>query len=164
MSLAITGETSPNLHLPAASAAVAVLALTSIHHIYGAALYDTPWRLHIVYFALPAAALIAGAIYLGRALRGSMSGTIATWAGSLLALAFPVALIGFYEGGYNHLVKNLVFFGSGEDAARTLFSGEAYEMPNNFFFELSGVAQFPLAILTAVLVVRLLRSTAANGA
>jgi len=164
MSVTVAGETSPNLHLNAGSAAVAVLALTSIHHIYGAVVFDTPWRLHIVYLALPGAAVIAGALYLGRTWRGSTSGAIATWAGSLLALAFPVALIGFYEGAYNHVVKNLVFFGFGEDAARTLFSGEAYEMPNDFFFEMTGVAQFPLAILTTVLVVRLLRSTAANSA
>lgn len=158
MSLTATGETSLNLHLNAGVAAIAVLVLTSVHHIYGAAIYDTPWRLHIVYFAVPAAIVIAATLFLGWAWRGSASGFIATWAGSLLALAFPVAAIGFYEGGYNHVIKNLVFFGFGEDPARTLFSGEAYEMPSDFFFEATGVAQFPLSILTAVLVLRLLRS------
>jgi hypothetical protein len=159
MSLTVTGETSPNLHLYAGAAAIAVLGLTSVHHIYGAAIYGTPWRLHIVYFAVPAAIVIAATLFFGWAWRGWTSGFIATWAGSLLALALPVAAIGFYEGGYNHVVKNLVFFGFGEDAARTLFSGQAYEMPNDFLFEATGVAQFPLAVLTAVLVARLLRST-----
>lgn len=158
MSLTAARDASPVPYLRAGAAALAVLLLTSAHHIYGAVIYDTPWRSHIAQISAPVGAAITLAYYLGWLRRGSKLGLAATWTGSLIALAFPVAAIGIYEGGFNHVVKNAVYFGLGEDAARTLFPGAAYEMPNNFIFEATGVAQFPLAVLTAVLVVRLLRS------
>jgi hypothetical protein len=159
MSVTVAGETNSTLYLRAGAAALAVLVLTSVHHIYGAAIYQTPWRMHIVYIAAPIGLAIALTYSIGWSWRGSTAGRVATWAGSLIALAFPAAAIGLYEGGYNHVVKNLIYFGFGEGAARTLFSGETYEMPNDFVFEATGVAQFPLAVLTTVLVLKLLRSS-----
>jgi hypothetical protein len=158
MSVTVARETSSNLYLRAGAAALAILVLTSVHHIYGAAIYQTPWRMHIVYIAAPIGLAIALTYSIGWSWLGSTAGRVATWAGSLIALAFPVAAIGFYEGGYNHVLKNFIYFGFGEDAARTLFSGETYEMPDNFIFEATGVAQLPLAVLTTVLVLKLLRS------
>jgi hypothetical protein len=32
---------------------VALAILTTIHHVYGAVLYDTPWRLHILVMSIP---------------------------------------------------------------------------------------------------------------
>jgi hypothetical protein len=157
MSLTAARDTSPIPCFLAGAAALAVLLLTSAHHIYGAVIYDTPWRSHIAHISVAVGAAIALAYYLGWSRRGSTLGRVTTWVGSLIVLAFPVAAIGIYEGGFNHLVKNVVYFGLGEGAARTLFPGDAYEMPNDFIFEATGVAQFPLAILTGVLVVRLLR-------
>ncbi|MEP9390352.1 hypothetical protein [Mesorhizobium sp. KR9-304] len=157
MSLTAARDTSPVPYLRAGAAALSVLLLTSVHHVYGAVIYDTPWRSHIAHISAPVGAAIALAYYIGWSRRGSRLGLAATWTGSLIALAFPVAALGIYEGGYNHVVKNIAYFGLGQEAARTLFSGAAYEMPNDFIFEATGVAQFPLAVLTAVLVVRLLR-------
>jgi hypothetical protein len=159
MSATVTQAITPNLYLRAGAAALAVLVLTSVHHVYGAIIYDTPWRAHIVYIAAPVGLIIAVLFYLGWSGRGTSAARIATWIGALATLAFPVAAIGVYEGGYNHVVKNLAYFVFGEGAARRLFPGEAYEMPSDFFFEATGVAQFPLAVVTAVLVVRLLRTS-----
>jgi len=80
---------------------------------------------------------------------------------ALLILLFPVAAIGVYEGGYNHVLKSLVYFIRGEGAARALFPPPLYEMPHDHFFEATGIAQFPLSIVTAVLTLPLLRGT--NG-
>lgn len=150
-----------NLHVRAGAAALAVLAMTSIHHIYGAAIYDTPWRLHVVYIAVPVAAAIVAAFRLG-ATREGTAGRIATWAGIAVILVFPVALIGFFEGGYNHVAKNIVHLAAGEAGMRALFPEWLYEpgsveTPNDLVFEATGVAQFPLSILTSVLVFRLAR-------
>jgi hypothetical protein len=32
---------------------VVLAILTTIHHVYGAVLYDTPWRLHILVMSIP---------------------------------------------------------------------------------------------------------------
>ncbi len=143
----------------AGSAALIVLALTCIHHAYGAAAFDTPWRLHIILFAVPAAIIIVTLLYLAGAYRHETRGRLALWAAALIILAFPVAMVGFYEGGYNHLIKNIVFFVGGEDTARSLFPAPTYEMPNDTIFEVTGIAQFPLSVLTTVMTIAMLRET-----
>lgn len=69
--------------------ALAVLALTSIHHVYGAIVFETPWRLHLFYAAVPAGVAIAAALYLGSVYRGRALGKIATWLAGISILAFP---------------------------------------------------------------------------
>jgi hypothetical protein len=64
-----------------------------------------------------------------------------------LALAFPFAMIGLFEGGYNHVLKNVLYFGGAtRDLLQALFPAPTYELPNNLLFELSGIAQFPPAV------------------
>jgi hypothetical protein len=138
-------------------AALALLALTSIHHAYGAIAFATPWRLHILLLAVPAAIAISLALRLGAMMPGRSAGRISTLVAALLILLVPVAAIGFYEGGYNHVFKNLVYFIGGEAKALSLFPPPLYEMPRDFVFEATGIAQFPLAIATAVLAFRLFR-------
>ena len=38
--------------------ALAVLLLTTVHHVYGAVVYHTPWRLHVGFVSVFAAAAI----------------------------------------------------------------------------------------------------------
>jgi hypothetical protein len=66
-------------------------------------------------------------------------------------------MIGFWEGGWNHLVKNAVFFTQGGDAARVLFPSPAYEMPSDPVFEITGVMQFVAALVAAWTLLRLVR-------
>ncbi len=151
-----------DIRLRAGAAALAILALTSVHHAYGAVIYDTPWRLHILHLAVPSAVFIALALYIGRS-KNSATRRIAAWSAGLGILAVPVAAISFYEGGYNHVVKNMIYFTLGEETARRVFAGELYEMPNDLVFEATGVAQFPLAVMACVLVAKLLRSSSGNA-
>ncbi|QRY65659.1 hypothetical protein JVX98_00710 (plasmid) [Ensifer sp. PDNC004] len=141
----------------AGAGALLLLALTSLHHAYGAYIYETPWRLHIVHLAVPAAIIITTALYVGRSKGGTMAGRVAIWLAALVVLAFPVAMIGIYEGGWNHVIKNIAYFGFGTDAARFLFPEPVYRLPDDFLFELTGIAQFPLAIVTALNTINLLR-------
>ncbi|HZU51147.1 MAG TPA: hypothetical protein VE968_04650 [Sphingomicrobium sp.] len=129
--------------------AVALLVLTSIHHAYGALVYHSEWRLHVVFVAIPLAAVI---IVMARSRERS-------WRiyAALLMIIFAVMLIGVFEGGYNHLVKNIVYFTAGADRTRALFPPPLYELPGDAFFELTGIAQFLIAPFAALGAVRLLR-------
>lgn len=70
---------------------------------------------------------------------------MAAW---LLILAAPVAWIGVFEGGYNHLLKNALYFGGlSRDAFARLFPAPTYAPPSDWLFELTGVLQFPLGVL-----------------
>jgi hypothetical protein len=144
-------------HRRAGVAILALLALTGIRHAYGAFVFGTPWRLHIIAIAVPVAIAIVAALHHGAVKSSQPSGRGLTLLAALLILLFPVAAIGIYEGGYNHVVKNLVYFISGEAVARALFPPPLYEMPRDIFFETTGMAQLPLSIATAVLTLPLLR-------
>jgi peroxiredoxin len=119
--------------------AVAVLVLTSIHHAYGAHRYATPWRLHVLLLAIPAIFVIQGA---RRRLLRPGTDLAARWIFVLTTLVVPVLGIGAFEGFYNHLVKDLLFFlGARASVMTRLFPPPTYEMPNDVFFEVTGVAQ-----------------------
>lgn len=137
--------------------AFAVLALTAIHHAYGAIVYQTPWRLHVAVAAPVLAFAIGRALHLAGSRRGTHSGIIWTRIATGLILIFPVGLIGVVEGGYNHVTKNAIYFLSGARVARGLFPPPAYEMPDNLLFEATGIAQFPLALVAALFVAVILR-------
>jgi hypothetical protein len=129
--------------------ALAVLLLTSAHHVYGALLYHTPFRLKI----LPIAALTALVLVAARALscahRGTKTGHVATGLFTLTALVVPVLLIGAVEGGYNHALKNVLFFaGLPHTLLRKLFPPPTYVLPNDLVFELTGILQVVPAVTT----------------
>lgn len=149
MTDSIAARVPADFYRCAGFAALAVLALTTIHHIYGAIIYDTPWRFHIAIVAPVLALAIVRALYLGGSRQGTPSGKLWTMVAAALILIFPVGLIGLVEGGYNHLVKNLAYFAAGEPMARALFPAPAYEMPGDFLFEATGIAQLPLGLLAA---------------
>jgi peroxiredoxin len=108
----------------------------------------------VVYFAALLAIAIVAALWLASSRRDSLGGARLA---AVAILALPVAGIGFYEGGYNHVLKNLVYFAFGRAQAVAIFPAPTYEMPNDLFFELTGVAQFPLSIMTAIRTLALLR-------
>jgi hypothetical protein len=73
-------------------------------------------------------------------------------------LLFPVAGVGFFEGAYNHVAKNVLYFaGASEQLLVKLFPPPAYELPNDWFFELTGVLQVLPAAFTAHAFVRFYR-------
>jgi hypothetical protein len=65
----------------------------------------------------------------------------------VLTLPVPVGLIGFFEGGYNYMVKNVLYFGDLPRATLDqLFPPPRYEMPNDLWFEVTGILQFFLGL------------------
>ena len=72
-------------------------------------------------------------------------------------------MIGLFEGGYNHVLKNFIYFLFGENEARAVFASQMYEMPTDFLFEATGVAQFPAAVVTARSTLDLARRSFGEG-
>lgn len=122
---------------------LSIMILTLIHHAYGALIYEDPFRLHVMYGAIP---VILIQLLAYRKVQGTSSALIrqlAFAAFMLISVVISVCAIGLYEGGYNHLLKNLLYFGGATQATLDLlFPPAVYEMPGNYFFEVTGIFQF----------------------
>lgn len=147
-----------NPYLWAGVWSLAVLMMTAIHHIYGAIVYETPWRLHIVFVAVPIALVIAAALTAAYWRRGTSVARISLGVAQIAILGFCVAMIGIYEGGYNHVVSNIVFLTYGAEAVAAVYGIGIHEVPNDAIFEITGVAQFFLALVAAWASFRLWRA------
>lgn len=139
--------------------ALAVLLLTSVHHAYGAYVYNTPWRLHAVFVSAIAAAVIIISLLVLRRSDDETVREIAFWVFIAVVLVIPVALIGLFEGAYNHALKNALYFaGAPTTLMNALFPPPTYERPNDLFFEVSGVMQAVIGSIAGWLLYRLVRS------
>ncbi len=139
---------------PSLWATLALYLVTVIHHAYGAAVYDTPWRLHVV--GIGAVALLPVVLLAAWAAKSRRRGPLVAYAlASFVLFGLP---IGFFEGGYNHVVKNVAFLaGAGRETLDTLyfFAVGAYEIPNDWIFEVSGGLQLAVGLVQARLLWRL---------
>lgn len=145
-------------------ASFAVLLLTSVHHAYGAFVYRTPWRLHMVGVAAVTAGVLLGTLaVLGRKPGGHL-GTGAFGLFALTTLAVPVGGVGAFEGLYNHVLKNVLHFGGASEALLLrLFPPPTYELPNDFLFEVTGVLQPVPAMLALVALLHAFRARRQEG-
>ena len=118
----------------------ALMVLTTIHHIYGAIIYDTPWRLHVLLLSIP---VIIVTLILSWFLKADRKWNRLLYAANvLIVLIFSVILIGSYEGVYNHVFKNIAYFsGTSKSVLDQLFDPSKYVLPNDFVFEFTGIMQ-----------------------
>lgn len=138
--------------------AVAVMLLTTVHHSYGAIIYNTPWRHHVAIVGVVTVLVLFASLLVHRSLAASLGGRIAFWLFAIVTLLIPVLGIGMYEGGYNHGLKDILYFsGASTELMNRLFPAPTYEMPNDSFFEITGVLQFPLALFTSWELVKAIR-------
>jgi hypothetical protein len=145
MTSSILSRASGRSVFQATASALGVLAMTSIHHVYGAAIFETPWRLHIVFISIPVALLILAAVAVARSGNGARAGKVASWIYVGLVALFAIAAVGIYEGGYNHLIPNIQHVLGVEHPLRE----GLYEPPDDLFFQLTGIAQFVIAVIAA---------------
>lgn len=121
--------------------------LTLIHHAYGAAIYDEPFRLHVAFIAIPVILILMLCFHIYQKQASPLSRNISIWVFTLITIVIPVGVIGLYEGTYNHLLKNVMYFGGASQAAiNKFFPSPIYEMPNNYIFEVTGIFQFVLGV------------------
>lgn len=140
------------------------MLLTSVHHIYGAIIYQTPWRYHVVIPSIVAILFISGMSFLFSKRPDARLGALAFWLAIVSIIIFPILWIGLFEGGYNHHVKNALYFsGASMALMRRLFPLPTYEMPNDVFFEVTGALQL-FAVLPAIYYTyRLIRAKVIRG-
>jgi hypothetical protein len=125
-----------------------VLILTAIHHAYGAVVYNTPWRLHVVPPAIITTIAIATFLYLTNRCFETFLGQASFYLAISLIVLVPIGFFGGFEGAYNHVLKNIFYFsGAGESVMQKLFPPPMYELPNNLFFETTGVLTFFAALV-----------------
>jgi len=124
----------------------ALMILTSIHHIYGAIIYETPWRLHVLLISVPVI-LATWLLKYFMTARSSRIAVVHFWLLLIVTLVPSIGMIGLYEGMYNHLVKNIMFFGgASKETLVKLFPPPTYEMPSDLWFEVTGIAQALLVV------------------
>lgn len=140
-------------------ASSSVLVLTLIHHFYGAVIYSTPWRMHVAFIAVPVLIAMAAVWAVQSRWPGLFRGMAAKWVLIAVAGVVSVAMFGMYEGGYNHLLKNILYYGGlpAETFAK-MFPAPTYELPNDLLFELTGILQFFFALWAAFHLYLLARS------
>ena len=124
------------------ASSVAVFTLTSIHHSYGAYVYDTPWRLHAVMVSGAVTLLMAGLLRVSQFSGAPRRANAATYAFVVMGSLVMFVGFGMFEGGYNHLVKDILYFSNvSPELMRQLYPAGRYELPNDSFFEITGVLQ-----------------------
>lgn len=150
---------STNLHAKAVLAGgLATLGLTAAHHVYGAILYETPWRHHAAVVGAVGSLVLWIAYLAYTRHREARRGRIALGVMAAVAGIVAVLLIGLFEGFYNHVLKDVLYFaGLPLDVHRQLFPPPKYELPNDVIFEISGVLQAVTGAYTALALVRLTR-------
>lgn len=133
-----------------------LMLLTTLHHIYGALIYHTPWRMHVIFVSLPVMAVTILFTKLIQKNKRYKNGFL-FWLNWSIILLVSIGLIGCFEGIYNHFVKDLLFFaGTDRKILLGLFPPPKYELPNDVFFEITGVMQ---AVITVILMVHFVRLT-----
>jgi hypothetical protein len=145
----------PGLLISSLAATIGTYVLTSLHHAYGAWLYKTPWRLHIVYHGLIILSITGAFLFLYQWRKKK----VFLFLYLVIAGLFFGGLIGLYEGLYNHLLKNILFFGGlPANSMRWFYPASLYELPNDWLFEITGVLQAFVGSLQLYYIVKLFRN------
>lgn len=131
---------------------VLVYLITTFHHFYGAVVYDAPWRRGVA--TNGGIALIICVIFWELHRRYKIRVCYLIY--SLVSFIFFGLIIGLFEGLYNHIIKDILFFsGMPYESWKNFFPPPAYEIPDNFIFESTGILQF---LLSAILFYHLFKS------
>lgn len=137
---------------------LAGLILTIIHHAYGAYIYEAPFRLHVVLIMVPVGLFLWVTLTMTKKYAHTWPGKTARWLFLSVVIIVPLSLIGLFEGGYNHFLKNILFFsGIPEELFARLFPPPAYERPNDIFFEVTGTGQFVTGLMIIPILTRYIR-------
>ncbi len=132
---------------------ISLVLFTSIHHVYGGSIYDTSWRIIMpLFFFLPMLGLTIFLQYFSTMTKRKSILFIFT----VLTVLGWIIILGLGEGGYNHVLKNILYFGGAtEELMFKMFPPELgdiklYETPNSFFFELSGIGTTVFGVFVVI--------------
>ncbi len=137
----------------------AMFAVTTVHHVYGAYIYNTPWRIHAAVISGFATALIVLSLRLLRKRSGDAVGSVAAWTFIVVTFLVPFLEFGVFEGAYNHVLKDMLYLAhSSPELMTRLFPPPTYEMPNNIFFEVTGVMHVVPGFMTGYYLYQFVRN------
>ena len=115
--------------------------ISSLHHWYGAIAYNTPWRVGVSYWIMGLIFVVYSMLYLYWKHADKFAGKIAMWIFFLFAVIFQTGFI-LFECVYSHILKNIFYFsGMSQSTLERLYPVPAYHLPDNLFFELTGLLQ-----------------------
>ena len=123
------------------------MIMTLVHHLYGAIIYNQPFRLHVAILAIPVIIVLLGTYVGYKKVSKVLLKKIFLVIFLVVSILFSVAAIGLYEGGYNHVIKNILYFGGISTETLDQIYPSIYELPNDFVFEFTGIAQFVTGFL-----------------
>jgi hypothetical protein len=125
-------------------AAISVIVagmISSAHHVYGAIVYETPWRLLVSLWIPAFVVLVLIALYLHWKFADRVVGVISGWLVFFCGVVFQTGFT-LFEYVYSHVLKILLFFaGTPEAILYRLYPAPTYHLPDNLLFELTGVLQ-----------------------
>ncbi|AYD48335.1 hypothetical protein [Arachidicoccus soli] len=122
----------------------AVYVLTAFHHYYGAVLYQSPWRKDVVWQGGIIFLFCLLLLYLYKRFQKKLYLMLYLLI-SFLVFGFAIGIV---EGAYNHVLKNIFYFaGMNIGTWRKLFPAPAYEIPDNWLFETTGILQCVIGII-----------------
>ena len=126
---------------------IGLLVLTAMHHYYGGLIYRSNFRFHVAVFGGVGAVAILGILLAHRTGSDSVLSNLTFWWLAIF-IATTVGVIGMMEGGYNHLLKNVLYFSNASSplTLRLFPLSSGYVMPNNALFEITGLLQFFVAL------------------
>ena len=111
----------------------------------------TPWRNHIV--SQGAVWLLVCLIFLG--VYKLWNQKWAYWTFFILSIFFFFGALGLYEGLYNHVLKNILYYGElPENLLLQLYPPPKYELPNDFIFEITGMLTFVIGALSGYVLIQ----------
>ena len=115
--------------------------ISSAHHWYGAIAYNTSWRANVTYWIAGSVLIVYSLLYVYWKNVDNIAGKIALWLFLLSAVIFQTGFI-IFECVYSHVLKNIFFFGGmPQSILKILYPSPAYHLPDNLFFELTGLLQ-----------------------
>jgi len=138
----------------------AVYIVTTFHHLYGAKIYNTPWRKDVGTNGGLILLICFIFLYLFNRYKKKVFLTLYT---AVSFIVFELG-IGLFEGLYNHVLKNILFF-SGMPLVtwRKLFPAPAYEIPDNWLFESTGILQFFVALISTFYLLKIYKNARKTG-
>src|SRR5690606_21249287 len=94
------------------------------------------WSLYLRYTLAPACTALSIPVMILNwyAAKKGAGNTLIVYTFGLANLIMTIVLIGIFEGMYNHVAKNVLYFSELNDSTMTrLFPPPTYVMPNDFF-------------------------------
>jgi len=132
---------SKKLIILAVNSGVFAGLISSIHHWYGAIVYDTPWRAGVSYWIMGSVFIVYSLLYIYWKNTDNIFGRVAMRAFLFFAVIFQTGFI-IFECVYSHVLKNIFYFGGvPQSILDKLYPAPAYHLPDNVLFELTGLLQ-----------------------